>query len=331
MTWIVVAAVTVAILAGVFLAPTRDNDGWASVRKRAATLKDEANARNLSRPVLRGEPVPGDAWDEYNIALNDAKAFSEDGRGANLTKFHSRDAEADRAMVDRLLAAHKRALDHVRLGAQRTNGQYPYDWERGSQMDLPTMLGIRKVAMLGLAQARIWTEEGRVQDAANLLLDLSQFDTDVATNGPLLSNLIGISLYSMTLEAFERKDAVAQRFQLIDRLHFTAARKGIEEMRAEGATSDNPLVRQSEIQSPTKILTSNRETRARLRLLRAATAFLATGEIPKLADPFGGNLSYRQVGSKLKIWSLGGDGESQNGRGSWKSVLGEDFVLEISR
>jgi hypothetical protein len=411
MTWIVVVALAVAILAGVFLAPTSDDDPWASIRKRVASLKDEANARNLSRPVLRGEPVPGDAWDEYSIALNDVLAFSDDGLTTNLVKFHSRDPQADRAMVDRLLAAHKGALDHVRLGAQRTNGQYPYDWERGINSPArPKLLAIRRLVMLGVAQTRIWTEEGRAQDAANLLLDLSQFNADVATNGPLLSNLIGIGTYSITLdemrhlllsgkldqkalvdlgkkleimdenfpalgptvinemmmcaisfeesdsdrldtklkqlphdgwrygfsfqrmaiEAVERNDAFAQRFRLIDQLHFTAARRGTEEIRAEAATSGNPLLRQA-MPELTRILTKEREVLARLRLLRAATAFLATGKTPQLMDPLGGNLSYSLAGGKLKIWSLGSDGESQNGRGSWKSVPGEDFVLEISR
>jgi hypothetical protein len=409
MTWIVVLALAVAILAGVFLAPTTADDPWASVRKRVASLKDEANARNLSRPVLRGKAIPGDAWDEYKIAINDVLAFSEDGLALNLSKFHSRDPGADRAMIDRLLAAHKGALEHIRLGAQRTNGQYPYDWELGSQNAFPSMMVIRRVALLGLAQTRIWAEQGRAQDAANLLLDLSQFSADVATNGPLLSNMIGVGMYArtldemrhlllsgkldkkaiadlgkkleimdenfpalgptltnetmtfavdseradseysfdekmrvgawrygfsfqrMVLEGFEKTDAFDQRFRLMDQLHFTAARKEAEQMRAEVQASGNPLVRQGHIPSLTKTLTGNREARARLRLLRAATAFLATGETPSLTDPLGGDLFYSEAGGKLKIWSLGRDGENQNGRGSWKSVPGEDLVLEISR
>jgi hypothetical protein len=47
-----------------------------------------------------------------------------------------------------------------------------------------------------------------------------------------------------------------------------------------------------------------------LRLLRAATTFLGTGEMLPIPDPFGDNLLYKDEGNKLKIWSVGsGDGQ----------------------
>jgi hypothetical protein len=57
--------------------------------------------------------------------------------------------------------------------------------------------------------------------------------------------------------------------------------------------------------------------------------FLATGEMPNLADPFGDKLLYNQEGGKPKIWSIGSDGTNQNGVGNWQGR--PDMVLEISR
>src|SRR5688572_424686 len=194
---IVAISIVVALLAAIYFAPT-DDGRWAAMRRRMASSHDEARARNQSRPVVRGEPILGNAWDEYSLALNDAATFTEDTNAGNLTRFITGDPTADRAMVDRLLAAHKGVVDHISRGAQRSNGQYPYDWNSGSQMELPPLLFSRRAASLAIAQARVWKEAGRPQDAVSLLLDVSQFSRDLAANGPLLSHLIGVSLYSTT-------------------------------------------------------------------------------------------------------------------------------------
>jgi hypothetical protein len=116
--WIVaVALLTMVVLIGILFMPGTDGR-WDAMRTRVAKLRDEARSRNVSRPVLRGEPIPGNAWDEYNIALNRALDFKEEGNGAKLNQFNNRDASADRAMVAQLIAAHPGVIDHLRLGAQ---------------------------------------------------------------------------------------------------------------------------------------------------------------------------------------------------------------------
>jgi len=402
---IVAISIVVALLAVIYFAPT--NDGrWAAMRRRMASSQDEAQERNVSRPVVRGKPIPGNAWDEYSLALNEAATFTED---SNLIRFINGDPTADRAMVDRLLAAHKGIVDHISQGAQRSNGQYPYDWNSGSRMELPPLLFSRRAASLAIAQARVWKEAGRPQDAVALLLDVSQFSRDLAANGPLLSHLIGVSLYSttfgelrdlllsgklnnkelsdlarmleivdgnfpalapvmanevaisvetdiypapslsgsrnlmkssgwrygfssrkMVLDAFEKRDNYAQRSQNIDLVSFAEAMKEAKIVQAEVEASGNSILRQYGTNLP-KVLANHRDTLSRLRLLRAATTLLATGEIPKLADPFGTDLLYRREPGKVKIWSVGSDGKNHEGRGSWKLNSGPDLVLEISR
>ena len=70
--WIVaVALLTLVVLIGILFMPGTDGR-WDAMRTRVAKLRDEARSRNVSRPVLRGEPISGKVWDEYNIALNQA-------------------------------------------------------------------------------------------------------------------------------------------------------------------------------------------------------------------------------------------------------------------
>ena len=407
--WIVgMAAVVVAFLTAVLLIPVSAGR-LEAMRSRVTKLKDEARSRNVSRPVMRGEAKPGNAWDEYNIALNESLDFKEDPNATNLAQFNERNATADRAMVERLLAAHPGVIDHLRRGAQRSDGQYPYQWERGPQAALPSLLASRRMTELAVAQARIWEESGRQKDAADLLLDASQFASDLATNGTLLSSLAGISAYSLTLDglknlvlsgklsrqqletlakeleiadrnfptlgpaftneaalsgividlpdgdpsigdwlslakeggwryglssrqvaldAFEQRDSYAQRSHNIDKMSFDTATKEAKAITAEAEANGNPLVRGS-VPSLPKALAVHRDALARLRLLRAATNFLATGEMPDLADPFGKTLSHAQKAGTLRIWSNGRDGENQNGLGNWSQAAGQDIVLEI--
>ena len=49
-----------------------------------------------------------------------------------------------------------------------------------------------------------------------------------------------------------------------------------------------------------KVLANHRDPLSRLRLLRAATTLLATGQMPKLADPFGSDLLFRRETGKVK-------------------------------
>jgi hypothetical protein len=68
---------------------------------------------------------------------------------------------------------------------------------------------------------------------------------------------------------------------------------------------------------------------ARLRLLQAAAGFLSTGRVPTLGDPFGTNL-YSVERLQLKIWSVGNDGNNDQGHGGWNPILpDQDIVIEI--
>ena len=196
--FLLVSFVAVVIFGFVFV--EHWNDRWTTMKKRVGELQAEAQSRNLPRSVLRGQPIPGSAWAEYNIALRDALTWTEDPNGRALSQFLNGDPETDRALVDRMLAAHAGALDHLRLGAQREDGQFPYKWEHGPQMELPGLAASRLVSSLALVQARKSLESGRTQEATDLLLDTLMFARDLGSNGPLLSALIGDAVYVRTFD-----------------------------------------------------------------------------------------------------------------------------------
>jgi hypothetical protein len=76
-----------------------------------------------------------------------------------------------------------------------------------------------------------------------------------------------------------------------------------------------------------------REIQARLRLLRVAVRYRATGEILDLADPLGARICHRLQRTRLTIWSAGRDGVDDGGVGDWKRTGDKvkDLVLEVDR
>ncbi|HET9216239.1 MAG TPA: hypothetical protein VFR18_04630 [Terriglobia bacterium] len=407
-----VVGLIVASIFGFILVPKRA-ERWAVMQKRVNELRVEAQSRSLPRSVLHGAPIPGEAWGEYTIAINDAQTWTEDSKGMALGKFLNGDPSADRALVERMLVAHAGALDHFRRGAQRTNGQYPYRWQEGYLMELPSFGATRLLSRFAHAQSRMWAESGKTQEATDLLLDTLVFARDLGANGPLLSTMLGDAIYLMTfdelhhllvsgkltakqltylekklaivdhdfpslipamanetlslgisaldefgagtsfqewtkiavsggwrygfspkrvaLDAFDETESYSRRTQNATILGYGAARKEATAIQAESRSSDNPLFRQLIPDFPKSDL-AHREVLARLRVLRAATGYLATGKLPSLEDPLGRDILTSQEGGKTRIWSLGMDGTDGGGVGGWPRVTNQqDIVIELPR
>jgi len=182
-----------------------DTSRWEAMTDRVGQLKIAARVREVNRSVLTGEPIGGNAWEDYNVALEDAVLLArEDQNGSIYYQFASGDTKVDRARVRQLVAGHAKAIEHLRLGAKRSDGQYLYNWEMGPSMDYPGFLASRKLGNIALAQSRILTEKGRPQEAAELLLDTAVFAKDLSTNSPLLSNLIGMAMYYTAFDGLQQ-------------------------------------------------------------------------------------------------------------------------------
>jgi hypothetical protein len=176
-----------------------NSDRWEAVQARTAKLKLEAMTRKMPREVLTATPVPGNAWEEYDIALA-ATWPKEAVNGAIFYQFASGQPGVDGNLVKQMVAQQRPLLDHLRRGAQRSYGQYPYKWERLDEM--PSLLRSRMLANLAVAQARILRENGKPEASMDLLLDLTVFARDLSTNSPLLTNLIGMAVYITAAEGF---------------------------------------------------------------------------------------------------------------------------------
>lgn len=199
---------------------------WEAMRRRTAELREESARRDARRPVMEGAPEPGEAWDEYAKALAETARFKSDM--GKLGEFVVRGKKADRAWVVALVGRHKAALDHLRNGARREQGRYPYDWSSGWSMKTPSLLESQLLANLTASAARLEAEAGRPVEAASLLFDLCQFARDLGHDAPLISEMIAISIYGVALD--ELRDLVlsgslapgewkevARRLEIVDR------------------------------------------------------------------------------------------------------------------
>jgi hypothetical protein len=155
------------------------------MKERVAAMIVEADGRKRTRPVLRGEPSPGNAWDEYRTAL----AIIQE---RNLVERRFTAPQSDRPSIEDLLPLNADVLEHLRKGVQRNGGQFPQEWEKGGigppfSGPITWPAGFRgwDVSMLialTTSQARVWLDQGRTEEAFDLLLDLCMFGSDLGFN-----------------------------------------------------------------------------------------------------------------------------------------------------
>jgi hypothetical protein len=143
----------------------------------------------------------------------------------------------------------------------------------------------------------------------------------------------GLSTQRIAADYLGTVERRLERMQKLGEMDFASAIKEAEALEAEKAASSNPMVRDS-VANVARTLIARREVIARLRLLRAAALWGASGKAPKLADPLGTDLKMKEEDGKIRIWSVGRDGKDAGGTGSWNhdpSKPGDDIVLEFPK
>src|SRR5581483_666822 len=117
---------------------------WDAMSRRIEALTAEAEGRTEKRAVLHGVVAPVKAWDEYNIALGDPfKSLGDDiGNGSIFIRYAKgyEMNEREQETARKLIAANAWRLHHLQLGAQRTDGQFPYEWRRRFESEGPSLL-----------------------------------------------------------------------------------------------------------------------------------------------------------------------------------------------
>jgi len=169
---------------------------WQAMEKSIQEVHALSSARNGPRPVLRGTAVPGCAWDDYSPALTSTRGAPTSVLG----EYVARGSKADRAKVEAALASHGPALDALRKGAMRADGVFRMNWEQGFSADVPGLLQSQNLANLAVCKSRLLAEEGKVREAAELMLDTCQFAHDLGYNQILIPEMISIAITGLALE-----------------------------------------------------------------------------------------------------------------------------------
>jgi hypothetical protein len=174
-------------------------DQRESVQKRVDELKAEAKAGPPARSVLRGRPQPGNAWEEYALALKQMRTWEDGEDGVPIYFAAAGVREVDPAVAERFVAKRLDALEHLRLGAQRADGRYisgseSLDWDNRFM----NLLAGRELANLVAMQSKLLVDSGKPQEAVNVLLDLATFARDLMLSGPVQASTSGYEIYRLT-------------------------------------------------------------------------------------------------------------------------------------
>jgi hypothetical protein len=165
---------------------------WEEMRLWCERAAQVAATRDSKRPVLRGEALEGNAWEDYDKAI--ASLGSTKLNPAESFFFKSPDA--DRAKTLEVVRSHATALEALRRGASRGSASRKPEWERpsGSSANKPYLL-----ALLAACKSRFLVEEGHPLEAMELLLAGAQYATDLARNSGDLDALNAQSVLSIVL------------------------------------------------------------------------------------------------------------------------------------
>jgi hypothetical protein len=186
--WVVLGlAVLVGAVIWLWIASTEARL-WRHLERRVEELRHEAEAWHGVRPVLRGSPVPGDAWDDYFKAISVIDG-TLDHRA--VVRFLNSSSDEERAHAASILSNHWCAVDWIRRGASRREARRARIYE---STELEARPPLSQASLLAICRSRLLVEEGDVHDAVGLLLDLHQFGYDVARDGFYVAFALGIAI-----------------------------------------------------------------------------------------------------------------------------------------
>ncbi len=164
---------------------------WTVLERQVRELSLEIDSRDRSRPVLRGEPIPGNAWDDYVKAIRSVEAV--ESAIALLDDWSRIKDGASGAALAPYLDAFGPALLDLRRGVRRAEGLYRPDGMTVPDVrERPPSGPVKALVSLGLLEARRRADSGRSAEAAEILLDLAQFSRDAGHGGTHLSLILGV-------------------------------------------------------------------------------------------------------------------------------------------
>jgi hypothetical protein len=194
----IVAAVVVAVLlVSVFWIRSVTEHRWARFREEMKGRAERERARNPHRPVLRGSAEPGNAWDDYTLAIAEIKKLPDRTKLYDLVQ---RTPKADSALGAAMVERSPAVLDHLRRGASRSKSRNGFEWEKGFSMAVPGLQEGQQVVSLAVLRARALLDAGKPREAVGVLLDGAQFGRDRADDGPMITEMVGLAMVSIALD-----------------------------------------------------------------------------------------------------------------------------------
>lgn len=168
---------------------------------RTQELLREWELRDISREVVRGKPLDGNAWDDYAQAAAKIKAFRAAG-GRSLPGDPTLWTSLETARV--IVPPLQPALADFRTGTSRRQARFPIVWSRlpdDPMSPIPSLIEITQISSLALAQAALWLDSHRGFHAARLQIDVARYGQDIAVDGVPIAQSIGFNVVNTALEA----------------------------------------------------------------------------------------------------------------------------------
>jgi len=150
---------------------------WAAMKADWQALLEEVRARGQSRAPLHGDPVEGNAWDDYAVALAEVRSLYEIESQAALRYLHEA-PQSNRRLVERVLGKHPSLIESLRRAATRRQANLNLEWKEGA-LTIPSRHWTAVVAPLAVCCSRFTAEDGRAGDAARLLVETCRFAADL--------------------------------------------------------------------------------------------------------------------------------------------------------
>ena len=194
---------------------------WQAMIADADRMQTRLEAIDPERPVLWGETIEGNGWDDYRRAI----ALVSDAPDARERWEACRRAEiqGDAAVVQQLRQALAEDFASVfaalRAGTHRRKGWRPVDWNASFEHNTASLLRSRTLVNLTVMEAQRQAIAGEATGAVHTLLDALQFGRDTMCSPVLINEMIGLALV-----AIASKETVLD-FGLLDRLPPAALRE----------------------------------------------------------------------------------------------------------
>lgn len=169
----------------------------AQVEGRVQELEAEILARSPRRPVLIGEAIPGDAWEDYGPALAAVHALPKESLRTLADRAYSGDGTPAQMAALELI---KKGLS---VGSRRAEARISLEHLPTVDNTFETDNLYGSAAVAGQAAARAGSrlmEDGFPREGADLLLTAAQFGRDLASHPDFLGWRLGTSVLHVVLE-----------------------------------------------------------------------------------------------------------------------------------